>query len=101
VCIEHTKSGRWPVVDGAEGNPWVVAQINGKWYAATYEWLRPGQTCKGSIERDTIGPHTKAEPLLSWRPRSGEIVGFMVSGHARFGPDSVRERSNVVLVRWP
>ena len=24
-------------------NPWVIAQVNGKWYAGTYEWLRPGQ----------------------------------------------------------
>lgn len=100
ICIAHTMSGRWPVVDGGEGNPWVIANIGGRWYAATYEWLRPGQTCK-EIDRDTIGPHTKARPLDTWRPRSGEIVGFMVSALARTGQQSVAERSNVVLVRWP
>ncbi len=101
LCIEHTKSGNWPVKGGTEGNPWVFAKIDGQWYAATYEWLKPGQTCK-NIRADTLGPHTKKEPLESWVPRSGELVGFMVSTHAR---DSTRgpkqERSNVVLVRWP
>ena len=100
VCISHTKSGRWPVKNGVEGNPWVFANINGRWYAATYEWLRPGQTCKGVSARD-IGAHTKQSPMTSWRPRSGELVGFMVSAHARFGRESVAERSNVVMVRWP
>jgi hypothetical protein len=100
LCIEHTKAGRWPVVDGVEGNPWVIARVNGRWYAATYEWLRGGQTCKG-IDRNNIGPHTKVSPLDSWRPQSGETVGFMVSALARTGRGSVAERSNVVLVRWP
>lgn len=100
VCISHTKSGRWPVKNGVEGNPWVFAKVNGRWYAATYEWLRPGQTCKGVSSRD-IGAHTKKSPLTSWRPRSGELVGFMVSAHARFGQESVAERSNIVMVRWP
>jgi hypothetical protein len=101
VCIEHTKAGKWPVVDGGEGNPWVFANINGQWYGATYEWLRPGQICKG-VTREDIGPHTKEPPLETWRPRSGELVGFMVSTQVRFGPWGPKfERSNIVLVRWP
>ena len=100
ICIDHTKSGRWPVRNGVEGNPWIFARINGRWYAATYEWLKPGQTCKG-ISAATIGPHTKQSPMDSWRPRSGELVGFMVSALARFGQESVAERSNIVMVRWP
>jgi hypothetical protein len=100
VCIEHTMAGRWRDVGGAEGNPWVFANINGRWYAATYEWLRPGQTCK-NVDRESIGPHTKKSPIEGWRPRSGEMVGFMVSGLARDSTRSVEERSNVVLVRWP
>ena len=100
VCISHTKAGRWPVKNGVEGNPWVFANVNGRWYAATYEWLRPGQTCKG-VRSSDIGAHTKKHPLTSWRPRSGELVGFMVSAHARFGRETVAERSNIVMVRWP
>ena len=105
LCIRHTKAGGWPVVTVGgtplEGNPWVFANIGGKWYAGTYEWLRPGQVCKG-ITAGNIGPHIKQAPMTNWRPRSGDRVGFMVSTPARFGPDGPRqERSNVVMVTWP
>jgi hypothetical protein len=100
ICIEHTKAGQWPVKDGLEGNPWVFVNQGGRWYAATYEWLAPGQTCK-AIHADNIGSHIGIPPLSSWRPQSGELVGFMVSARARSGGDTVSERSNVVMVRWP
>jgi hypothetical protein len=100
ICIRHTKAGQWPVKDGLEGNPWIFVNVDGRWYAATYEWLRPDQTCKG-IHRDNIGDHIGRPPLSSWRPRSGETVGLMVSARARTGSDTVRERSNIVMVQWP
>lgn len=105
MCIDHTKRGSWPTTHAGgttvEGNPWIFAKVNGRWYAATYEWLRPGQKCKG-ISAGNIGAHIKKSPLSSWRPSSGEQVGLMVSTPARFGPQGSRnERSNVVLVRWP
>jgi len=103
ICIYHTKSGRWPVRDGGEGNPWVIGNVGGKWYAATYEYLRSGQTCK-HIERKGewgIGAHTKREPLESWVPQKGERVGFMVSAFARDSTRTVLERSNIVMVTWP
>ena len=84
-----------------EGNPWVFAKVDGRWYAATYEWLRPGQECKG-ISASNIGAHIKVSPLSRWTPQSGETIGLMVSTPARFGPQGPRhERSNVVRVRWP
>lgn len=100
ICIEHTKAGQWPVKDGVEGNPWIFVNLDGRWYAATYEWLAPGQTCK-NINADNIGSHIGRAPLSSWRPKSGELVGLMVSARARFNADTVQERSNIVLVRWP
>jgi hypothetical protein len=100
ICIEHTKAGRWPARNGLEGNPWIFVQLNGRWHAATYEWLASGQTCKG-IHAGNIGSHIGVPPLASWRPRSGELVGLMVSARARAGGDTVSERSNVVMVRWP
>ena len=100
ICIGHTMAGRWPVKDGVEGNPWIFVNMNGRWYAATYEWLSPGQTCK-RIDANSIGPHIGIPPLSSWRPRSGELVGLMVSARARSGGDTVPERSNVVMTRWP
>lgn len=100
ICIYHTKAGQWPAKDGLEGNPWIFVNMNGRWYGATFEWLSSGQQCKG-ISRDNIGPHIGRSPLNGWRPRSGELVGLMVSARARSGSDTVRERSNVVMVRWP
>ena len=113
ICIEHTQSGSWPGVDsrlGVElaGNAWVFGNIGGVWYGATYDWLRPGQICKftvqGKHDRPAVelGPHTKQPPLAGWVPRTGERVGFMVSTLARFGPEGDRqERSDIVVVTWP
>ena len=107
ICIYHTKSGRWPTYreDGvvAEGNPWVFGNVGGRWYAATYEFLRAGQTCKHIERRGEwgIGPHTKQQPLESWAPRRGERVGFMVSTPARDSNRTSNERTNIVMVDWP
>ena len=107
ICIYHTKSGRWPeyTQDGvvAEGNPWVFGNVGGKWYAATYEYLKAGQTCKHIERRGEwgLGAHTKRSPLESWAPRKGELVGFMVSTPARDNTRTSNERSNIVMVHWP
>ncbi|PIP86343.1 hypothetical protein COV42_01955 [Candidatus Campbellbacteria bacterium CG11_big_fil_rev_8_21_14_0_20_44_21] len=109
ICLDHTKKGLWPEKDGVEGNPWVLASIEGKWYAGTYEWLRPGQVCKelssnppASTVKELIGPHVKASPLQNWKPRKGELVGFMVSALARDGSlRNVQERTNAVFIEWP
>ena len=104
ICIGHTEAGAWPrlTVNGTplEGNPWVIANIGGSWYAGTYEWLRPGQTCKG-ITASNIGPHIKKSPMTSWVPRSGETVYFGVSTGARFGGGHGDQRSNFVRMTWP
>jgi hypothetical protein len=115
ITLEHSMAGKWPLVGEAEGNPWVIAFVNGKWWAATYEWLTKGQVSKlGGKERDeetkqetgrwkidTIGPHTKKEPLRTWFPKPGELVGFCVSTLAR---DSRRspsnERTGIVWAKW-
>lgn len=104
ICIRHTKAGAWPIVtvNGTplEGNPWVIANIGGRWYAGTYEWLRPGQICKG-ITASNIGPHIKKSPMANWVPRSGETVYFGVSTGARFGGGHGDQRSNFVRMTWP
>lgn len=108
ICIRHTKAGGWPVRDGLEGNPWIVAQVGGTWYAANYEWLRSGQVCKGlGVPSDypniakALGPHIKIPPLSSWVPKSGETVYLFVTTLARAGVRSSDERSNIVKVIWP
>ena len=100
INFPYSKSREWPAVDGSNGNPWVIAKKDGQWYAATFEWLKFGQTSK---PKSTVGGgNIKACPLCgSWAPSSGERVGIMVSGLARSKLRSVKERSNVVMVTWP
>lgn len=107
IEFPHTMAGRWPTwtdPDGSvgEGNVWVFGQVNGRWYAATAEWLRPGQVRKRLTAccEWGIGPHTKREPLESWVPQPGEWIGIMVSGRARDSGFSVEERSQVFWVQW-
>ena len=110
MCINHTKSGQWPTVpflgdpsNHVEGSQWYLAQINGQWYAGAGEWLRPGQICKAGQLTEAIGPDgTWGGPMDTWRPRIGELVGYMVTTPARAWPDmrTIDERSNVVLRPW-
>jgi hypothetical protein len=104
ICIKHTKAGGWPVIQvsgtNVEGNAWVAFQIGGTWYAATWEYLRPGQTCK-QLSGSDLGPHIKKPPGSSWSPKSGETVYFFVSTPARGAERSTNERSNVFRTTWP
>ncbi|MCB0384543.1 MAG: hypothetical protein KDD43_04050, partial [Bdellovibrionales bacterium] len=113
VCLDHTKKGKWPTqtISGGvvvEGNPWVIVKFEGQWYAATYEWLRPGQVCKTmgaspptTTIHDQFAGHIKAAPLNRWRPKRGEVVGFMVSALARMGAYKAHERTQIEFVLMP
>ena len=98
ICIDHTKKGQWPPIptsqifsnggpDPTEGNPYIIVKIDGVYYAATYEWLRPGQVCKlgfaGPLSityasEDSLGKHTKRHPLQDWEPQGGR--GYRIYG---------------------
>lgn len=109
ICVYHTRAGTWPRTEfgnedpiEVEGNVWIIAFVNGAWWAATYDWLRPGQECK-FVTGSELGPDQIRIPPLDagWQPKSGDTVGFMVSTRAR---DSVRngeERTNVWTMKWP
>lgn len=102
VKLNYGKAREWPAVNGSCANAWAIVNIDGNWYAGTFEWLRPGQTEKEAYTLDgSHGDHFKAQPLSSWRPRSGEVFGLMVSGLCRDGNRNVQERSNICMVRWP
>jgi len=100
VNLPYSKSKVWHAVDGVNANPWVFVNLNGQWYAATWEYLRYGQTSK-QMGGKSWGGHIKVSPLSSWEPHSGERVGLMVSGLARSSLRNVKERSNVTMVTWP
>ncbi len=109
VCVYHTAAGRWPTStsvfgDGAaiEGNVWIFAFVNGRWHAATWDWLRPNQQCKSVTAREFGEDQIRISPLdSSWTPRRGDTVGFMMSTIARSSERAGEQRSNVVLVTWP
>jgi len=90
----------WPAIkmfgDGALtiGNPVVIVKKNGKWYGASFTWLRPGQKEKGRFEIDD--PTIKQGPLVGWKPSKGETVYFMIAGLCREKQRNVSERTNVV-----
>jgi hypothetical protein len=115
ICTFFTRqgSGDWPPVDfygeGAElgtfveGTQWYFAKIGGKWYAVAGEWFRPGQTCKsGQLAQDIGRDATQEEPIHSWVPKVGELVGYAVSGPARNYPQmqGKDERSQIILIPW-
>ena len=102
ISMPYSKAKVWPAVDGVNANPWVFVNMNGQWYAATFEWFRAGQTSKPvGVLDGSKGDHIKVSPLNGWRPRSGERIGLMVSSLARTKMRNVQERSNVSMVTWP
>jgi len=105
ICMDYDKADTWPIYDydGTDvvGNPWVFIWYDDRWYGATWEWLRPGQACKN---RDSVaGDHIKQSPFvdIDWRPSSGEVLYFMVSGLARSSFRNVEERTQPLRVVWP
>jgi hypothetical protein len=115
LCVYHSMAGKWPEVLGIfpeepeapmEGNIWVIARVDGLWYAATFDYLRPGDECKYdgyTQDHEGPGPSTfEAEPLFSWAPRLGEPIYLFMSTVARHEPlGPLNERSNYVRVLWP
>lgn len=102
VRLNYDKARVWPEVGGVCANCWAIANIGGRWYAGTFEYLRSGQTSKPAYTLDgSHGDHFKVSPLSFWRPQHGEVFGLMVSGLCRGGLSNVQERSNIVMVRWP
>jgi hypothetical protein len=114
VCLDHTKAGVWPTVrwgdtneteEDFEGNPLIVALLDGKWYGAAWDWFGVGKTCKGITPIEFGRDQIRQSPLdASWPgPQSGDMVGWLVAAPCsnRIGLRSVLERSNIVLARWP
>ncbi|MCC5847017.1 MAG: hypothetical protein JJU29_02905 [Verrucomicrobia bacterium] len=103
ISLPFDKAREWPGRNTAganvNANPWILVNQGGQWYAATWEWMRTGQTAKSS--NSVEGGHIGQSPLNNFRPQSGQVYGFMVSGLARSNVRNVQERTNVVMIRWP
>ncbi len=112
ICVYHTKAGQWPLADvfndgnGAniEGNIMIVAQINGRWYGAGFDWLGEGRTCKNMPANEYGMDQIRVSPMdASWPgPRPGDRVGFLVSTPSsdRMPVRTVNERSNIVVITY-
>lgn len=105
ICLDYDMANVWPIYNiGVDvvANPWIFIWQDAQWYAGTWEWLRPGQTCKAITS--VAGDHIKVAPFgenSGWVPTSGTTYYFMVSGLARFSERNVEERSNLVPFVWP
>jgi hypothetical protein len=101
IILDYDKANVWPPNGDVVANPWIfVPKENGPgWYAATFEWMRPGQTSKNISS--VSGSHIKQAPLQDFAPVPGVWYGFMVSGLCRDSRRNVYERSNVYMLQWP
>ena len=103
--VPYSQAQQWPASTtapaNANANVWVIANIDGTWYGATFEWLRFGQQAKAfSAIRSTDGYINQSE-FDGWEVTSGETLGIMVSTPARNGQRTINERSNISTVVAP
>lgn len=109
--VRYRYPQEWRPDGRVAGNVWAIVRIDGRWYAATFEWLlavAPGATGEFARKleyRDPAVPllQSEASPVDRWRPRHGEELGIVISTIARAPvPGSWPVgRSAVRLVRWP
>lgn len=95
---DFDKADTWTAVDGSIGNPWVIAKINGKWYADNWEWIPKGRPW--NLKNGLNAGAFHHAPMNSYNPTNGETMGMLVSGLARGTKRNVSERSNVSVVEW-
>ena len=104
ICMPHTKAGKWPTTAETgsgvtvEANTWVIANVNGTWYAAIFEWQVPGwhmqelglqPTGHDSREPDEVAREVRAAHQLDADVRRGGLyirVGARLA-RSRTDPD--------------
>ncbi len=116
VSITHTKAGQWDpttsvssesVEDPVEGNAWIIVPLNGKGYAAPYDWIGKADpdhmldvvNLDGLYQQLPIRANVSA--LARWEPLPGDKIGFMVSGLVKGDIKNVEERSKMIRVTLP
>lgn len=99
VTLNYDKSKVWPDMGGnINANVWIVIPLDGRYYAVTWEWLRPGQQSKAAC---AVSPsHFKNSKVSNWYPKKGETYHMMVSTPARGPQRTLNERSNLAPVKW-
>lgn len=95
----HTKAGKWQANgEGLEGNPWVIVKAGGVWRAASFEWLRKGQTSKPweKVRAD----HIKVGAFDGYQLKRGEEFYVIVAGLSRGSSRGTMERTAARRVVW-
>jgi len=99
IVLDYDKTSVWPNVDRLNANCWVFAKLSdGRWYGATFEWMRNGYRDRG--KNTVAADHIKRREFNNWSPTPGETLYFMVSGLCRDHKRNVAERTNVVKLIW-
>jgi len=107
ITLDYDKKNRWPgkkvgKCSSCNANPWIFIKSGSTWHATTFEYFRTGQTSKNwsfVLDGGRDG-HMKWAPSQNWRPKNGEIYGFMVAGLSRWSAGNVKERTQVQLYEW-
>lgn len=108
IELDDGARSRWPAGAAAEqlsccnANVWGFVFRDGQWFGGTWEFIRVGRTNRSLAAM--VGPrHFRFNPLQDFRPRNGEVYGFMLAGITRnSGPGgtrrlNVRERTSVAF----
>lgn len=105
LVFNASKGNVWPVGGGniscCNANGWIFIKVGERWHANTFEYYRKGQTTK-STEALTGPAHIRGANFRNFRPRNGEIYGFMMSGMVRAGlaRNNVRERTEISFYKY-
>jgi hypothetical protein len=107
--IPYSQANQWPAhptVKARDGSPmnanaWILDNINGQWYAATFEYLKVNQQSKPLAVITGAGGHITQAPMTSFKGESGKQYAVMVSTFARNGLRTINERSEIKFITWP
>jgi len=79
------------------GNYWLIGKVNGKWHAATVDWV--GINRSGMNDLNLNGNAGMYSDLTNWRPANGEEAYVMMSTHARayYDPGN-KQRTQIVRI---
>ena len=104
VNLFNSQRSVWPSILGCcNANAWLVVNVDGTWFAGTWEFMRVGQVTKSTLA--LVGPrHLRFPPLADFRPVNGEIYGFFNSCIVRNGitpnVSNCQERTEIALFQF-
>ena len=105
VNLFNSQRSVWPnnIFACCNANAWLVVNVDGTWFAGTWEFMRVGQVTKSTLA--LVGPrHLRFPPLADFRPVNGEIYGFFNSCIVRNGitpnVSNCQERTEIALFQF-